>query len=55
MTGGERRCGGTGRRAGLKIRWGQPRESSILSIGTNKINGSLAVYVSLCLSALSLM
>ncbi len=29
-----RRSGGTGRRAGLKIQWGQPRESSILSSGT---------------------
>ena len=28
--------GGTGRRAGLKIRWGQPHVSSILSSGTSK-------------------
>jgi hypothetical protein len=28
------RCGGTGRRAGLKIRWGQPRVGSIPTTGT---------------------
>jgi hypothetical protein len=33
------RSGETGRRAGLKIQWGQPRESSSLSSGTKENQG----------------